>query len=86
MVSPNDVRRLFLQAVFSRAIISDKLAKTIWLKSIEAVQGNYTVTAKYLTLFKSLKSRQRWSKYPPFRDSGRMGRVCEVGKRLFERS
>jgi hypothetical protein len=39
MVSSNDVPRLFLQAVFSRGFLSEKLALTLWTKSIEAVKA-----------------------------------------------
>ncbi|KAG5646662.1 hypothetical protein DXG03_002652 [Asterophora parasitica] len=37
MVHADDVQRLFLQAVFSRGILSAKLARTLWNKSIVAV-------------------------------------------------
>ncbi|KIJ44016.1 hypothetical protein M422DRAFT_83866, partial [Sphaerobolus stellatus SS14] len=37
--SSNDVGRVFLQSMISRRVISDKLAKTLWKKSIEAVQA-----------------------------------------------
>lgn len=39
MVSSNDVQRLFLQAIFSRGVLSEKLAMTLWTKCIEAVKG-----------------------------------------------
>jgi len=39
MVSSNDVQRLFLQAIFSRGVLSEKLAMTLWTKSIEAVEA-----------------------------------------------
>jgi len=39
MVSSKDVQRLFLQAVFSRGVISVKLAQALWAKSIEAVKA-----------------------------------------------
>ena len=39
MVSSNDVQRLFLQAVFSRRILSQKLASKIWEKCIDAVRS-----------------------------------------------
>ncbi|KAF5381065.1 hypothetical protein D9615_003893 [Tricholomella constricta] len=39
MVSADDVQRLFLQAVFSRGILSAKLAQTLWAKSIGAVKA-----------------------------------------------
>ena len=41
MVSSNDVQRLFLQAVFSRGFLSEKLAMTLWTKCIEAVKGEH---------------------------------------------
>ncbi|KAE9399308.1 hypothetical protein BT96DRAFT_920250 [Gymnopus androsaceus JB14] len=37
-VSPGDVQRLFLQAVLSRGILSENLAKVIWKKCVEAVK------------------------------------------------
>jgi hypothetical protein len=40
MVSPNDVQRLFLQAVFSRRLLSVELAQTIWAKCAEAVKSD----------------------------------------------
>jgi hypothetical protein len=40
MVSKSDVRRLFLQAVLSRRVIPEKLAKTLWTKCIEAAKGD----------------------------------------------
>lgn len=39
MVAAIDAQHLFLQAVLSRGIISEKLARTLWEKSIEAVKG-----------------------------------------------
>jgi len=39
MVDSGDVRRLFLQAVLSRGVVSEKLAQTLWLKSVEAVKA-----------------------------------------------
>ncbi|KAG6818180.1 hypothetical protein H0H87_000085 [Tephrocybe sp. NHM501043] len=39
MASADDVQRVFLQAVFSRAILSAKLAQTLWKKSTEAVNA-----------------------------------------------
>lgn len=39
MVSSNDVQRLFLQSILSRGFLSEKLAMTLWTKSIEAVKG-----------------------------------------------
>ncbi|KZP24800.1 hypothetical protein FIBSPDRAFT_909748 [Athelia psychrophila] len=39
MVSSNDVSRLFLQAVLSRGMLSEKLAMTLWAKCIDAVKG-----------------------------------------------
>jgi len=41
MVSSNDVQRLFLQAIFSRGFLSEKLAMTLWTKCVEAVKGEY---------------------------------------------
>ncbi|KZT26317.1 hypothetical protein NEOLEDRAFT_1155819 [Neolentinus lepideus HHB14362 ss-1] len=38
MVSSSDVRRLFLQAVISRRVLSYKLANVIWRKCIDAVK------------------------------------------------
>jgi len=39
MASESDVGRLFLQAVFSRGLLSAKLAQTLWFKCVEAVKG-----------------------------------------------
>lgn len=39
MVSSNDVARLFLQTMISRRIVSDKLARVLWRKCVEAVRG-----------------------------------------------
>jgi len=39
MVSSNDVQRLFLQAIFSRGVLSEKLAMILWTKCIEAVKA-----------------------------------------------
>ncbi len=39
MVASADVRRLFLQAIFSRRILSQQLAAKIWEKCIAAVKG-----------------------------------------------
>jgi non-structural maintenance of chromosomes element 1 len=39
MVSSNDVQRLFLQAVASRRVLSQKLAAKLWQKCVEAVKG-----------------------------------------------
>ncbi|KAH8106987.1 Nse1 non-SMC component of SMC5-6 complex-domain-containing protein [Cristinia sonorae] len=39
MVSSNDVQRLFLQAIFSRRIVTQKLAIKLWQKCVEAVQA-----------------------------------------------
>ena len=38
-ISSNDVQRLFLQAIMSRKIVSQKLAAKIWEKCIDAVKG-----------------------------------------------
>ncbi|KAJ7470701.1 Nse1 non-SMC component of SMC5-6 complex-domain-containing protein [Mycena latifolia] len=38
-VKPQDVQRLFLQAVISRGVLSGKLAQTLWEKSKEAVMA-----------------------------------------------
>lgn len=40
-VSKNDVQRLFLQAVFSRGVLSEKLAMVIWAKCKDAVRGKH---------------------------------------------
>lgn len=52
MVSSNDVGRLFLQSIISRRVVSDKLAKVLWGKCVEAVKGealriNFRVTNVY---------------------------------------
>ncbi|KAG6814323.1 hypothetical protein H0H92_013448 [Tricholoma furcatifolium] len=39
MASADDVQRIFLQAIFSRAVVSTKLAQILWEKSIEAVNA-----------------------------------------------
>ncbi|EKM55550.1 uncharacterized protein PHACADRAFT_256260 [Phanerochaete carnosa HHB-10118-sp] len=45
MVSSNDVQRLYLQAILSRRILSQKLAAQIWYKCAEAVKGTVFVCA-----------------------------------------
>ncbi|THH33872.1 hypothetical protein EUX98_g234 [Antrodiella citrinella] len=40
MVSSNDVQRLFLQAIFSRRIVSQKLAVKLWEKCVDAVKAS----------------------------------------------
>lgn len=40
MVSADDVQRVFLQAVLSRGVLSENLAKILWARSIEVVKGN----------------------------------------------
>jgi len=40
MVSANDVDRLFLQAVLSRGLMSTKLARVLWQKSVSAVNAS----------------------------------------------
>ncbi|KAI0362237.1 hypothetical protein OH77DRAFT_32714 [Trametes cingulata] len=48
MVSSVDVQRLFLQAILSRRILSQKLAAKIWEKCIEAVkEANETLDIEY---------------------------------------
>ncbi|KAG6890468.1 hypothetical protein C0992_001515 [Termitomyces sp. T32_za158] len=39
MVSSDDVPRVFLQAILSRAIVSEKLAQALWAKSIDTVNA-----------------------------------------------
>ncbi|KAJ3915764.1 Nse1 non-SMC component of SMC5-6 complex-domain-containing protein [Lentinula edodes] len=39
MVHAGDVQRLFLQAIFSRGILSENLAKVLWKKCVEAVKA-----------------------------------------------
>jgi len=39
MASSNDVERLFLQAIFSRGVLSEKLARILWAKCVRAVQA-----------------------------------------------
>ncbi|KAF8509277.1 Nse1 non-SMC component of SMC5-6 complex-domain-containing protein [Gautieria morchelliformis] len=39
MVSSNDVPRLFLQTMISRRVVSDKLARVLWGKCVEAVKA-----------------------------------------------
>lgn len=40
MVSSNDVQRLFIQAILSRRILSQKLAAKLLEKCVDAVKGN----------------------------------------------
>ncbi|CDO71235.1 hypothetical protein BN946_scf184863.g31 [Trametes cinnabarina] len=48
MVSSTDVQRLFLQAILSRRILSQKLAAKIWEKCIDAVkEANETLEIQY---------------------------------------
>lgn len=46
-VSKNDVQRLFLQAVFSRGVLSEKLAMVIWAKCKDAVRGKRLILRRY---------------------------------------
>ncbi|KAF8580892.1 hypothetical protein K439DRAFT_1355770 [Ramaria rubella] len=39
MVSVDDVSRVFLQSIMSRRVVSDKLARILWEKSVEAVRA-----------------------------------------------
>lgn len=58
MVASNDVRRLFLQAIFSRRILSQQLAAKIWEKCIAAVKGQLFKRFGYFTiLFCSILTR-----------------------------
>ncbi|KAF9264808.1 hypothetical protein L218DRAFT_817999, partial [Marasmius fiardii PR-910] len=57
-VSTGDVQRLFLQAMLSRGILSEKLAKAIWVQCIKAVKNEdgeteipYTNTEQSWELF-----------------------------------
>jgi len=40
MVSAQDVDRVFLQAVLSRGLMSGELAKALWERSIDVVNGD----------------------------------------------
>jgi hypothetical protein len=40
MVSSDDVQRLFLQAIFSRGILTENLTQALWKRCIAAVKGN----------------------------------------------
>lgn len=51
-VSSNDVHRLFLQAVLSRRIMPEKVARTLWVKCKEAVACAYLVPC-LLSTFRS---------------------------------
>lgn len=42
MVSAQDVDRVFLQAILSRGIMSAELAKALWERSIDVVNGKTT--------------------------------------------
>ena len=39
--SLNDIHRLFIQAIISRRTVSDKLARILWRKCIQAVKSKY---------------------------------------------
>ncbi|KAF8163230.1 Nse1 non-SMC component of SMC5-6 complex-domain-containing protein [Crassisporium funariophilum] len=58
MVSASDVDRLFLQAVFSRGLLSTTLAQTLWEKSVNAVKATDTT----LNIPHS-KSKEAWHEY-----------------------
>ena len=45
-ISAADVDRLFLQAVFSRGIMSKQLALVLWEKSVQVVNGTVTVLCR----------------------------------------
>jgi len=40
MVSANDVSRVFLQSMISRRVVTDKLARVLWAKAVDAVKSN----------------------------------------------
>ena len=74
MVSSNDVQRLFLQALFSRGILSFKYAQVLWSRCINAVKGQitYPTPRAQLTLspvadpslaIRFDDSRQAWDKF-----------------------
>lgn len=39
MINTSDVQRLYLQAILSRGLVSEPLAKLLWKKCIDAVSG-----------------------------------------------
>ena len=39
MVNSSDVQRLYLQAILSRGLVSEALAKLLWKKCLDAVSG-----------------------------------------------
>jgi len=53
MVSASDVRRLFLQSLLSRGIVSEAPCKTLYAKCVEAVKGTrcHTRRLSWLTIF-----------------------------------
>ncbi|KAF8844590.1 hypothetical protein BDN67DRAFT_943421 [Paxillus ammoniavirescens] len=58
MVSSNDVQRLFLQAVFSRGILSFKHAQVLWGKCIDAVKAaNPTLDVRFSD------NREEWDRF-----------------------
>ncbi|KIJ68967.1 hypothetical protein HYDPIDRAFT_122903 [Hydnomerulius pinastri MD-312] len=58
MVSSNDIQRLFLQAVFSRGILSFKHAHALWEKCIDAVKAAHpTLDVQFSN------SRQDWDQF-----------------------
>jgi hypothetical protein len=65
MVSSNDVQRLFLQAIFSRGVLSEKLAMTLWTKCIEAVKGDH----RFEDMFRTTK----WHSWRVWHNSRRWG-------------
>ncbi|KAF8078023.1 hypothetical protein FPV67DRAFT_1557445 [Lyophyllum atratum] len=59
MVSSADVQRLFLQAIFSRGVLSEKLAQTLWEKSVAAVKG----VPLFMNLSTTVPSDNAWDAF-----------------------
>ena len=51
MASARDVDRVFLQAVLSRGLMSGDLAKVLWEKSINIVNGNINLFRIYVCAY-----------------------------------
>jgi non-structural maintenance of chromosomes element 1 len=54
MSPSSDVRKLFIQSILSRGVVSEKLARAVWKKCNDAVSGLHDVTPlaiNFLTVF-----------------------------------
>ncbi|KAH9951923.1 Nse1 non-SMC component of SMC5-6 complex-domain-containing protein [Amylocystis lapponica] len=68
MVSSNDVRRLFLQALLSRRVLSQELAVKLWGKCIDAVKGVPPIARKERSLTRAWRAAADDALEIPFAD------------------